>query len=599
MKNKVECLLGKSVTIYVILTLIIIAQLVCLSCNFVFYKDGYHSDEIFSYGLSNSYHNPFLVCDSSIYDTNSSVFNIHEWVSGDVFQNYITVDADKTFNYENVWYNQSLDRHPPLYYAVLHTVCSFFPEQFTAWFGFGVNLATFAVLQIFLFLLARKILKSNMLALLTVLCYGFSIGAVSTFVYIRMYTMAAMWIVILAYFHARLLEYNESLKIKNLIPLAVTVMLGALTEHEFTIMAFVFAVCFCLYYLFKKQFKNFFKYGCSMLLGVLLAWVIFTPLMFQIFAESSGNVAVVVGFEDFIRQFKLAIYYPLNALFGINRPTSGAWIFLGIVIPTIAGVIITFALPICFLFRKSKRFLTFKEKAKHIIPNFINYLKTWRPKKIIQGLSRINILCLSMLAAALAIIATASRTTIFWLMSWCDRYVFITYPFVLLIVISLVYWFIRKIKTDVFIKGGKWLVVGMFVCLLGYNVSTVRSDYFFEGTHNIGDLSEITANSDCIVVDDIAWRMECFAIELRNVDHVFYAVSDYLDKVWEEMNAFETSKPVYLLWLIDNEGEDGEIGSSEKKNIEKYIIPLNFCSKTERMGVVTIYSHNYAVYRLN
>ncbi len=614
MKEKLKTLWKKPSTAYILLAVIIILQLVYLSCNFIFFKDGYHSDEIYSYGLSNSYHNPFLVSDEYIYSSESHYHNIDEWVSGSVFQDYITVDKDKTFNYENVWYNQSLDRHPPLYYAVLHTICSFFPEQFTVWFGFGLNLAVFVVLQIFLFLLARKILKSNLLAFLTIFCYGFSIGAVSTFVYIRMYTMAMMWIVILAYLHAKLLDCKDKLKIKNLIPVTIIVVLGVLTQHEFTIMAFMFAVCFCLYYLFKKQFKNFFKYGCSMLSGVLLAWAIFTPLMYQIFAESDNFFDI----ESFLKQLRLSLFEPLNALFGITQPTSGTWIFLGIMVPTILGIIIVFSLPICFLLRDSKKFKALKESVKNSGKSFVKFIKGIRFKKILQGLKRIkniNVLCVAMLMAVLGIIVISARTTVFWLMGYCDRYVFITYPFILLIIIALVYGIVRKIRIKTVMKYGRQVVAILFILLLGYNVSHTKSNYFFEGANNIGDLSEITANSDCIIVDYMEWRMECFSFALRNTDQVFFTVFYNLDELHDELNALETSKPVYLFLMaedsglhddtistyeyFENENDEEPIFLSETDVIEKYFSDLNYYSKAERIGVVTIFAHNYAVYRLN
>ena len=614
MKDKLKNLWKKPLTVYVFLAVIIILQLVYLSCNFIFYKDGYHSDEIYSYGLSNSYHNPFLVSDNDIHNSDEVYFNINEWVSGDVFQDYVTVDADKTFDYENVWYNQSLDRHPPLYYAVLHTICSFFPEQFTPWFGFGLNLAVFAVLQIFVFLLSRKILKSNALALVTVICYGFSIGAVSTFVYIRMYAMVTMWIVILAYLHARLLDCKGQIKIKNLIPITIIVMLGTLTQHEFTIMAFVFAVCFCLYYLFKKQFKNFFKYGCSMLVGVLLAWAIFMPLMSQIFHESDG---AGIDFDLFIKQFKIAVWYPILNLFGIYQMTSGSWIFLGIVVPTFIVVIIAFAIPICFLLRDNKKFIALKEKIKSSGSNFINFIKGIRPKKIIQSLKcvkKINILCLAIFAASIAIIIVAARTTVFWQMDYCDRYVFVVYPFALIVSVAFIYWFVRKIKIKAFIKYGRQIVAVLFILLLGCNVSRVKSDYFFEGTHNIGDLSEITADSDCIIVDYMEWRMECFSFELRNVNQVFYTTFEEIENLNEKMDALKTSKPVYVFLIADNadlenrqmaeysyfeEGSSETTAISEDDVIEKYFSALNFYSQKERLGVIKIFAHNYVVYRIN
>lgn len=613
MKEKIKNIWKKPITPYILLAVVIVLQMVVLSCNIIFCKDGFHSDEIYSYGLSNSYHNPFLVDSDYIFESEPTYYNVHEWVSGDVFHDYITVNEGQTFDYENVWFNQSLDRHPPLYYAVLHTICSFFPEQFTPWFGFGLNLAIFVVVQIFLFLLARKVLKSNALALLTVICYGFSIGAISTFIYIRMYTMVTMWIIILAYLHAKLLENKDKLKIKSLIPITIIVMLGALTQHEFTVIAFLFAVCFCLYYLFKKQLKNFFKYGCSMLLGVLLAWAIFTPLMSQIFVESGDPL----DWATFLKQLNIALYYPLISLFGICQPTPGTWVFLGIMIPTILGVIIVFAIPICFLLKDNRKFIALKDGVKNSGKKFIGFIKGIRPQKIVQGIKgfkRINILCLSMLVAVVGLIAAAARTAVFWKMSYCDRYVFVIYPFTMLVSIALIYWLVRKIRLKPFVRFGQQIVAVVFVFLLLYNVTHIKSEYYFEGANNIGDLSEITADCDCIIVDYTEWRMECFSFALRNVDQAFYTTYYNLEEKHNAMDTLKTSKTVYLFLLNDSASLDGEtVGScsiydentgetaelSEAEILEKYFSDLNYYTEAERIGVVAIFAHMYSVYQLN
>ena len=43
------------------------------------------------------------------------------------------------FDYASVYYNQTQDVHPPLFYFLLHTVCSLFPGSFTKWTGLGMN----------------------------------------------------------------------------------------------------------------------------------------------------------------------------------------------------------------------------------------------------------------------------------------------------------------------------------------------------------------------------------------------------------------------------------------------------------------------------
>ena len=79
-----------------------------------------------------------------------------------------------SFNYKNVYYNQTLDCHPPLFYYAIHTICSFFPASFSKWYGFSLNIIIFILVQILLFILSKKIFDSDKNALLTCFIYGFS-----------------------------------------------------------------------------------------------------------------------------------------------------------------------------------------------------------------------------------------------------------------------------------------------------------------------------------------------------------------------------------------------------------------------------------------
>ena len=82
-------------------------------------KAGFFVDEIWSYGLANSNYHPFLYSDGALE---------HGWVNGEYFKNYVVADETHRFDYGSVFYNQKMDVHPPLFYIVLHTICSFFRE---------------------------------------------------------------------------------------------------------------------------------------------------------------------------------------------------------------------------------------------------------------------------------------------------------------------------------------------------------------------------------------------------------------------------------------------------------------------------------------
>ena len=73
---------------YLALAVIILCQILFVSYYMVFEKENYHSDEPWSYGLSNSFYQPFLFGDT--HDGYCSI-SIREWLSGEDLHNYLTV----------------------------------------------------------------------------------------------------------------------------------------------------------------------------------------------------------------------------------------------------------------------------------------------------------------------------------------------------------------------------------------------------------------------------------------------------------------------------------------------------------------------------
>ena len=62
------------------------------------------------------------------------------WYDGDYFYQATVATGSERFNIPMVFENQTMDTHPPLYYTFLNIVCSFFPGQFSKWFGIGLNI---------------------------------------------------------------------------------------------------------------------------------------------------------------------------------------------------------------------------------------------------------------------------------------------------------------------------------------------------------------------------------------------------------------------------------------------------------------------------
>lgn len=137
---------------------------VCLMLMWSLRKEGWFLDEVYSYGLSNSTEGPFLT-------------DLHtDWENGTVFDRdelmqYVMVAENERFDYATVYYNQTQDVHPPLYYFFLHTVCSLFPGSFTKWTGIGLNFVFLGCTLTAMYALALELLHDSKKALFACALY--------------------------------------------------------------------------------------------------------------------------------------------------------------------------------------------------------------------------------------------------------------------------------------------------------------------------------------------------------------------------------------------------------------------------------------------
>ena len=249
---------------FVILAVIIAFQIMVTALIFAFVKGGSHSDEVWSYGLANSYYQPFVYQRAGVgidEAAESDYINLREWVPGSVFHNYITVQEGQRFAYGSVWSNQTYDHHPPLYYLLLHTVCSLFPDSFSFGYGFILNCIFLAVTQIFLFKAAGLILGDSRAALTVCVLYGGARAALYTFTFIRQYSLLTMLTVMLLYFTAKLYSRRE---LKTSLPPILALSFAMFMTHYFGIViAGLLTGCICLWMLFTKQIWRMLIYGFS------------------------------------------------------------------------------------------------------------------------------------------------------------------------------------------------------------------------------------------------------------------------------------------------------------------------------------------------
>ncbi|MDO4460295.1 MAG: hypothetical protein Q4C42_09530, partial [Clostridia bacterium] len=190
----------------------------------------------------------------------------------------------------------------PLYYIGLNFLCSFFPGSHSKWIGLFMNLVLFVLSQSAMFFLTFRFIKNKWLRFLPIITYGFSLAAVNTVLFIRMYMLMSFEGLLLLSFitllHDNVLNtlngktYSKKILAIPYAGLFITMMAGLLTQYYFVIFAFFVCAVMGIWLLAKKQIKRAFLFAVSVFAGMCGAYVLFPEMRIHIFEGYRGDEAV-------------------------------------------------------------------------------------------------------------------------------------------------------------------------------------------------------------------------------------------------------------------------------------------------------------------
>ena len=183
----------------ILLSVIILLGICRISYGFFVQKNTFHSDEAWSFGLANSYYEPYIQYN----DDTTAYKNINTWINGDVFTKYLTVQKGERFSFGSVYYNQTCDLHPPLYYFLLNFLCSFFPDQYIFALGFLINMIAFVFMSLYIYRLLLLMTKSRFTSLIGTLFSTFTLAMLCMTMFVRMYMLVATIAIIFTFYIAR------------------------------------------------------------------------------------------------------------------------------------------------------------------------------------------------------------------------------------------------------------------------------------------------------------------------------------------------------------------------------------------------------------
>ena len=267
--------------IALILALILISAVCFL---FAGRKEGMFIDEIYSFGLANSYYAPY-VTDLKDGDLIDKVMTRQELID------YLSVGDDDRFAAGSVYYNQTRDVHPPMYYWLLNFASSLNAGSFSMWTGLVLNYIMYMLTLIVLYKLALLLFGSRTNAVCAVLLYGLSTIGLSTMLMIRMYVLLTLWSVLLSYLIALLMREKRT----ALYPLiGVTVFAGLMTQYYFVFYAFFVCLAYDIRAAVKRDWRGFVMFSLAALCGAVCLLSAFPACLDQLFADAlvSGGGAV-------------------------------------------------------------------------------------------------------------------------------------------------------------------------------------------------------------------------------------------------------------------------------------------------------------------
>lgn len=558
-------------TVYIILCLVILAGICRFSYGFFVEKQGTHSDEEWSFGLANSYYEPYIYSsDDDNYDK-----NCNEWLSGEVLKNYLTVQKGERFSFGSVYYNMACDMHPPLYFFALHFLSSFFVDQYIPALGFIINVVCYIIMSIFLYRLLLIMSKSRYVGILGVIFNTFNVGTLSMVIFIRMYTMVTMFAVILAYYNAKLYYDTASRKkISTYIKLAIFTCLGALTHHFFLPYAFMLTAIMCICWMIKKEWHVLAKYAGFMILGVALSIAIFPATLdhmlgvqtFKFRDEGKYTTSTAQAFTNnndasdlvddtdtsykafttddienydqiiFKYYFFTCIYMVFVDIFGfsiVSPYSKGIMLYF----PVALLVLIVLFFSFSFLFRKETFFIKLKKRFKTFL----------KEKTIVSLFKKFNWFVLSIIITFIFIVVICSyRVDISLMSNFTTRYLFIVYPIISILFVYITFSLFNKLFHNAKIYMTLFSIVIVLSLSIDIILATKQCSYFFPTTKNIEYIENLSTNSNIIIVSPSRWHMTIYAPLIYKCDSFIYMSNSSFFNQSNLLSSIDQTKKTYL-----------------------------------------------------
>lgn len=540
----------KKRNVVIILAVLIVLQLGFITYMFAFQKEGFHSDDNWSYGFANADDGGWID-----HDDDGNIRNFDNWIDAKVLWDYITVQKGKQFDFGAVARNMSDERNPPLHHVILHAICSFFPETFSWWFGYAINVFSFIFMMIMLYFLGKQFFLSVKKALLICFFYGFSVAALNNMLFLRPYCLLTCFSILLIYFHVKMYRKKFCSCQWELVGILLTMIAGNLTQYTFMMFGMCIMLVFGIYELIKKKWKFAIIHGLIMLLSVGAAVIIWPHALDLLLARNQMYEAQMPLFWEINFSMLLSVEESTGIVFKI--PNIVFWTYVKFImiflIIIVAGV--------SFICRNE---MWFRKRVKKGKDRVVEAGK-WIGNKIRYG-EKISILL--MLTVFLTIVIISYYCNIYVMSLYADRYFFFIMPFITLVLGGQICWLIQHLLH----KKKMQKIVTVLLCgallFMEHNVLT-PSWYLFQRECDGPQIEELTKDADVILVTSEAWKLTWYSSKLRKASEFYAVLSEdcMTEDTLAKVNTLEEEKPVYLVFETDKfRDENWDASKSKEKS---------------------------------
>lgn len=469
----------KEILIYIFFLMIMVVVIIN--------KKNFHVDELLSYTLANNVNTITMDFEEGhTYEKPEQIY----------LENMVVYDIEEEFNLKNVWKNQTNDVHPPLYYLILHIICSFNAGRFSIWYAAMINM----IFAVFTLYILRKLIylfvEDNVIVDLGSILFIVSAGILQNVSFLRMYVMAMFWITCTAYLFVKAL--NEKCTRKIWIQMGLVAVAGALTHYYCIIYLCATCLVFGICLLIEKRWKDIGLLAAHMMAAGVISIAVFPAMLTHMFFGYRGTESI----DNLTQGTWLEYWERMKNFYGfINTQMFGK----------AGGGGIVFVLLILIVF-------IVLQKEYDVIS------VTFDRKKIMKWMiAGVPLVMYFIFVSASAVYVT-------------DRYLFPIYAVAFCIFLCMMTFLWKKLATEKFAY--------VIMCLIG-TVFIVNGfahaswDYLFSASSDLLNKAQTYSDRNCICVYDVKWKEQPAFYELKNYKSITFISQENINSILKYGDLFE------------------------------------------------------------